>query len=223
MSKGLIVVICFLLPLLALCLLMKKKRSVWVLFIAGMLAFFIAQIILRLPLLQLLGRSLSFNMFAQLHPVVYVLFLAVSAGVFEEVARAIGMKLLRKRATTIWDALAFGFGHGGIEAAILVGFPLLHMDVSLEHVWIACVERMIAISVHVALSLIVWWGIMHSKAVFLGIAVLLHAMLDSFVIIPVSPWGLEACLLFYAAGLWLLTYRLIIRKRRRDETYTKGT
>lgn len=86
----------------------------------GMASFFVSQILLRLPLLQLLAGQNFWMDFALRHGLLYLLVLAVSAGLFEETARLVGGKLLR-RPPDWTDALSFGLGHAFCEAILLVG------------------------------------------------------------------------------------------------------
>ena len=52
-------------------------------------------------------------------PIVFVLYGALAAGVFEEVGRYIFYKIFLKGKTEWKDGVAFGIGHGGIEAIFL--------------------------------------------------------------------------------------------------------
>lgn len=96
----------------------RRKIRMDALFL-GVSAFFVSQILLRLPLLRwLAGRGLWMD-FALRHGLAYLLALALSAGLFEETARLAGGKLLRR--TPDWtDALSFGLGHAFCETILLV-------------------------------------------------------------------------------------------------------
>ena len=50
------------------------------------------------------------------HYYIYMAIAAFSAGVFEETGRVVGSCCLEERKTSWMDAVAFGLGHGGIEA-----------------------------------------------------------------------------------------------------------
>lgn len=203
---------CFLLPLGACYLLIRKKRNVWMMFVLGALAFFLSQILLRIPLLTALSSNYNIGFYFSFHPFIYLIFLAFTAGLFEETARYFTFRCTHKKHDTLWDALAFGLGHGGIEAILLVGIPLLMTDASLEQALLASFERMSAILSHVAFSLIVWWSV-HKRApwVFL-LAILLHMGLDMLTGLPVSIYIKEGLFLLYGLGLWILCYFWFLKK-----------
>jgi uncharacterized membrane protein YhfC len=69
------------------------------------------------PFIQSLGLEITSGEWGL---VVYGVLLGLSAGVFEEVARFITLRFIRKDARTWGQGLMLGAGHGGIEA-ILVG------------------------------------------------------------------------------------------------------
>ncbi|MDR0538038.1 MAG: YhfC family intramembrane metalloprotease [Tannerellaceae bacterium] len=47
------------------------------------------------------------------------------AGLFEETARFISFKILKKKYNGIGTGLAYGIGHGGIEAVLLAGLSMI--------------------------------------------------------------------------------------------------
>ncbi len=104
--------------LLAVLLITRKLNPLPLL--AGFASFFISQILLRIPLLQVLGTQSWFAAFAT-HTVVYVIVVGgLSAGLFEETARLVGAKLLKQH-RTYKDMISFGLGHGLCEMILLVG------------------------------------------------------------------------------------------------------
>lgn len=218
MNKLLVLLVCFLLPVLLLALLMRKKRSVLLMFCLGMLAFFLSQMVLRIPLLQLLQRQLSFSMFTLSSPVLYLLFLAFTAGVFEEVARFLCFRSTRKRHDELWDALAFGLGHGGIEAMLLVGIPLLQFDVSMNNVVVACFERVTTIALHVALSIIVWKGVQKHQLRYLFIAIFLHMGVNSLTGLPFGILGIELLIFLATLVIWWGVIAKLLKRGDYNET-----
>ncbi|HHX64010.1 MAG TPA: YhfC family intramembrane metalloprotease [Chloroflexi bacterium] len=96
----------------------------WRPFLYGALIFFVFQIVLRLPIISLLGPVLAPAV--QASPtlqVVWTAALAVTAGLFETVGRWAGYRWLFPRYLTYeWkNGAAFGLGHGGFESAVFVG------------------------------------------------------------------------------------------------------
>lgn len=107
-----------------ICLIVYARRykggrivSAWFLGAAG---FFVPQVLIRLPLLNLLSASSAFQALAQNHVLLYYLCLAFTAGLFEMAGRFAAAKGLGKNLTP-QRAVAAGLGHGGIEAMVLIG------------------------------------------------------------------------------------------------------
>lgn len=212
MKNFIVLLVCFIVPVGAMLLLMKKKPSIWVSFLVGMLAFVLSQIVLRLPLLDMLQGTLSFQFFAIRHPVLYILLLAFSAGLFEEFARYAGFLSIRKHHHSIYDALAFGLGHGGVEAMVLVGIPLLKIQADVGDVWLGLLERSFAMLAHVMMSLIVWHGVKEYKFRYILMAVLVHTGLDCYALLGTNIWQIEGYLVCYTVVLSFLCYQWIIKK-----------
>jgi uncharacterized membrane protein YhfC len=98
----------------------------------------------RAPFIPLLAGVAGFTLFAltlerYVHTIVlrsalaqnkvfYVVYAVLMAGIFEESARFIAYHLLKKKFTgvTVSAALAYGVGHGGIEAILLAGLPMIN-------------------------------------------------------------------------------------------------
>jgi uncharacterized membrane protein YhfC len=140
------------------------------------------------------------------HPIIYAIYGALAAGVFEEVGRYFGFKVMLKRFREWKDGISYGLGHGGIEA-LLVGTvasfeaiafgalvnvgklpdnipsTVLSQILALVHQpWyfflIGLIERLMAICIQMALSLIVLYGIRKRKIIFLFASIGLHAVTD---------------------------------------------
>jgi uncharacterized membrane protein YhfC len=58
-------------------------------------------------------------------PVLYVIYGIFMAGIFEETARFIAFKILKRKYGGIATGLSYGIGHGGIESALLAGVSML--------------------------------------------------------------------------------------------------
>lgn len=102
----------------------RKKISAGPLFL-GFASFFVSQIVLRIPLLQVLGGQSWFQSFAA-HTAVYALVIGgFTAGLFEETARLAGAAILKKR-LTYKTMLSFGLGHGLCEVILLTGAAQLN-------------------------------------------------------------------------------------------------
>jgi uncharacterized membrane protein YhfC len=91
----------------------------------GAIVFLVTQVAIRIPLLSVLGRQ---QWYIEMSTNIYLiaLFLGLTAGLFEEIGRYIVMKLFMKKSLSWKNGVAFGIGHGGIEAIVLVGLTILN-------------------------------------------------------------------------------------------------
>lgn len=195
----------------------------WSPFLLGVLAFVVSQVLLRIPLLQYLGsHSISYVMFQATQPILFSILLGLSAGVFEEVARYVAMRFFMVQRD--WKSgFLFGAGHGGIEAVLFVGVPLvsalfspmLNLDITYA---LGGVERFFAMMLHIGLTMIVLQGVVQKRLLFLVLAILIHGGVDALVgILPLYVpkdyvlFVLESVLALTA--LALLFYSLMIKKK----------
>lgn len=103
----------------------NKGKSVWTAWLLGAAGFFVLQVMIRVPILNVLSVLPGFMNFVQNHYVVYCLVLAVTAALFEVVGRYGVAKILSKKLTAT-RGIAAGLGHGGIEAMVLVGMTYIN-------------------------------------------------------------------------------------------------
>ncbi|MEG0614547.1 MAG: YhfC family glutamic-type intramembrane protease, partial [Oscillospiraceae bacterium] len=89
-------------------------------FIVGAGAFFISQVILRMPLLRMFGTQEWYVNFAST-VLGLVIIGGLTAGIFEETARYFGAKLFLRNETYFSDAVGFGLGHAFCEVILFVG------------------------------------------------------------------------------------------------------
>jgi uncharacterized membrane protein YhfC len=117
--------ICFLLPISLIIYFYRKNKISLIAVLLGAIVFLVSQVAIRIPLLGMFGKQQWYiEMAANIY--VLALFLALTAGIFEEVGRYIVMKLLMKKSLSFKNGIAFGIGHGGIEAIVIVGLTLLN-------------------------------------------------------------------------------------------------
>lgn len=103
----------------------KKERISAIAVLVGGITFAISQIVLRMPLLQLLQGQSWYAIMAK-NIWISALFLGLTAGIFEEVGRFFGFKFFLKKKLEWKNGIAFGIGHGGIEAIILTGLTFIN-------------------------------------------------------------------------------------------------
>lgn len=190
----------------------KKYEKTWKAVLWGGLTFIVFQLCIRIPLIQIvLPKTSWYIVLSVTNPVLYALFLGVTAGFAEEFGRYIIMKLFMKKNHNFESAVAFGIGHGGIEAILLVGINgLVSLFISVAgisagYVLASGVERIFAMIIHIACSILVMKGIILKKIRWLLLAFFAHSMVDT-VIMMASLQGItilviEICLFIFSAGV----------------------
>lgn len=110
------------LPIILGIVLVRRFKTRWSLLLWGALVFIVSQGI-RLPLLYGLTALLAGKdvMSKEAAVIFNIVFLSVTAGIFEESGRWLGYRFLVRDARTWEDGVTYGAGHGGGEAIILGG------------------------------------------------------------------------------------------------------
>jgi uncharacterized membrane protein YhfC len=111
------------LPLLLAVLARRRYGVGWRYFGIGALVFFLSQIVLRLPAMQLIQAAIAPQLLANSALLWgWLAFASVSAGVFEEVGRYLGFRVFLRHEPKTWaKGVMTGLGHGGLESMLLVG------------------------------------------------------------------------------------------------------
>lgn len=86
----------------------------------GFVSFFVSQMVLRIPLLQLLNAAGALKAVAANTVLYAVVVGGLSAGLFEETARLGGAALLKGQ-RSYKDMISFGLGHGLCEVMLIAG------------------------------------------------------------------------------------------------------
>lgn len=110
----------FLIPIAAVIVYKVRNRSVWLpsaLVGAGTFIVFvlILEQLLHAIMIPIVGRN----------AILYVIYGALAAGIFEETGRFIAYKVVMKNNDSTKNAIMMGLGHGGAEAMLLLGFTLI--------------------------------------------------------------------------------------------------
>ena len=203
-------VVCFGVPLAALAAFFVRSRSHAALFGLGVAGFVVSQMLVRMPLLSLVQQSASYIAFAAVHPYVCAFLIALSAAVVEEAARFVILRFQRRREFDASAAVAYGFGHGGVEAA-LVGMSSAALLFSSS--WagldgsaaLAGLERIGAMALQIALSIMVYLAVMRRSAAPLACALVVHTAVDFATVLPAAAGiplaAFEAVFLACALGV----------------------
>lgn len=174
-----------------------------------------------------------------LYPAAYTAYGCLAAGLFEETGRLMGLSLLCKKNKGPAIGIGYGIGHGGIEAALLAGVNaaanaavMLGAPATAQVTdalraagagafWAAGVERLSAMALHMALSLLVWMAVTRRVRIrYYFVAVLLHAAAD----IPAAltqagvlqgMWRIEGIILAVNAAVCLLVWVIYRRAHAR--------
>ncbi len=112
---------------IALIVVFRKRFRIQALPVAfGAAAFIIFALILEALVHQIALSPDAYgnNAIAQ-SPVLFMLYGGFMAGIFEETGRFVSFKLLKKRCCGVKTGLAYGVGHGGVEAVLLVGVSMI--------------------------------------------------------------------------------------------------
>lgn len=185
---GISALVAFGLPIVLAVLCCRRSRNALLSISVGAVCFLVGAMLLESMFHQLvfsLVPGIAQNL------VLYCLYGCLAAGLFEETARLIGLRYLCKKDASPTTGFAYGVGHGGIEAILLVGVSVANnlvvmimvnggsVNALLEgatdeqastamaqleqlaaqpsSVFLAAgVERIIAICLHLALSMLIW-------------------------------------------------------------------
>ena len=186
---------------LGLSLWWKKKSAVKLsAFLVGAFCFSLFAMVLESALHSVVLTA-NPNILAK--PLLYMLYAAFAAGVFEETGRYFGFRVLLKKQRSASVSVAYGIGHGGIEVLLTLGANYLlfllckagvsvadeatmaRLMVSAESITlplalVAMLERFSAMMAHIGLSMIMFTAVWQKgKKGRYPLAILLHALLDA--------------------------------------------
>lgn len=185
------------LPVLISVFLIIKSKTYFKPIILGVLTFLIFQVFTRLYILQeFLPTQVWYILFTYQYPILYIFLLSFTAGLFEECGRFIMMKLFIKKAN-IKTAIAFGVGHGGIEAILFVGIALIMINpakVDAQNLFMSGLERLSAMMIHVTFSVLIYKAVYHAKRWYVCIAILAHTIVNF----------ISVYLMMNGVGLWIV-------------------
>lgn len=115
------IIICFGVPIAGVIIVSRKSKYMLGAFLAGSISFFVTQIVIRIPLVQLIMVNLDLKD-TLLVNILISISLASTAALFESAGRLASMKwLMTEKRRGYFAGISHGLGHGGIEAIMLVG------------------------------------------------------------------------------------------------------
>lgn len=244
--------ICILMPIALIVYFYKREKISLLAVLIGAITFVVSQILLRIPLITFLNTQEWYK--ALTSNVAFIaIFLGLTAGLFEEAARYIAMRYFMKNRLSWENGLAFGIGHGGIEAILLVGIGILNNIIvsiminsgvfeslvgaklapevvgQVKSILIntpsidflaAGYERIMAMVIQIALSILVLYSVKLKKPLYLLLAILLHGVVDSPLVILTSMklnyWVIELYVTACAAlGLAFIVKSYKARKKEK--------
>jgi uncharacterized membrane protein YhfC len=200
------------------------RRKILVFFL-GALCFLVTQVFTRVPLLGWLQGEPGFILWAMSKPLLSGILIALTAGIFEESGRfafkALALKPVR---TQIWEPIVFGLGHGLCEVVWI--FSMVWGTVGVlepSQLVLPVVERLLAVTMHVSFSVMIWNGFQLDQRVrYLVLAILVHGAVDALIpLARVFGWGVMALEGIFAGIAGLLLIYTIYSKRyyRREDSH----
>ena len=187
----------------------------------GVLTFVVFQVLTRMPLIRGVLPKMPWYIVMQTgYPLLYALFLGGTAALFEEGGRYMVMRLFLRERQRVSDGIAFGIGHGGIEAVLLAGVNALVILLTggadnAGLMFAGGVERISTMMLHVAWSVMVLKSVRERKIGYLLLALALHTIIDAAAVLAqytgVSILMLEAGVGAFA--LLILGYTIYEYKR----------
>jgi uncharacterized membrane protein YhfC len=202
------------LPVLISIIFIYKSKTTFKPIILGGLTFLLFQVFSRVYLIQeFLPTQVWYILFTYQYPILYIFLLSLTAGLFEETGRYLMMRYFLKKAN-IQSAIAFGVGHGGIEAILFVGISLIMVNpmlIETSNLWMSGIERLGAMSLHIAFSVLVYQNVYHGKRWNVLIAITAHTLVNFIsvylMINGVNLWIVEGLLVVMAIiGLFTVYY-----------------
>lgn len=121
--------IAFLLPIGLIVWFKRKYGASLKVFFIGALTFFVFAQLLEGSVHVYVLQVNEMTKEAMQHPLWYGIYGCLMAGIFEECGRYIMMRFFMKRHHTWANGLAFGAGHGGLEAILITGLSSISLIV----------------------------------------------------------------------------------------------
>ena len=99
----------------------KKYNAKCIPMIFGAVAFIIFALVLERSIHLFVLKTFPLRE----KPLIFIIYGVFMAGIFEETARLISFKILKRKYTGIETGLSYGIGHGGVEAILVTGISMI--------------------------------------------------------------------------------------------------
>lgn len=216
---------------LGIMLFLARSGGSWKDFLVGAATFIVFALILERILHLLILRS-GAGVVIQGNIWLYGLYGGLAAGVFEETGRFLAFRFVLRDQTARITSLAYGIGHGGIEALLVAGLAMasnLILGLTYTHggaipseiipaveallaipaptfLW-SGFERLSAMALHMALSVLVFASVRTDRRWLYPAAILIHAAVNFMAVVvnaylPIAATELLILLLVVIAALW---------------------
>lgn len=178
-------VIGILIPIITLAIWKKQTKSKIKPAVVGAIIFVVfSQILEGVPKVFLFMGDTVVSRYVLSHAWAYVLAGCLLAGVFEEVGRYVGFRYFLKGYENKKNAITYGIGHGGIECILILGIGAVSLQVpwlvgyDVFHMFLEVFERILAMTLHIGLSVVVFRAVREKKIGWLFLAILIHGLFD---------------------------------------------
>jgi uncharacterized membrane protein YhfC len=232
-----------LVPIVLLIILGVKRKISGLTLLIGATCFGLSQFCLRLPLINILSGQSWYRTLAT-NTILYVLVLALSAGLFEESARLICAHKLKNH-RSYKDMISFGLGHGLCEVILLVGFSHINnialcllinsggaipgiapelletataqlMSVNPAFILWGILERFSTVIFHIFATVLVFTGVKKGKLHYYFLALLAHTVMNFGVVLLAQFAGIAVSEIVLLIAAVPMGYSVMISKRSRD-------
>ena len=206
----------------------RRFGTSWKSWFVGAMMFLLS--LVRIPVNNVVTNWIATSGISYYTYMMIYLSVSLTAGLFEETARYIGLRYLIKK-KSYEEGITYGAGHGGIESILLVGinvltmgFILLNNPESLPEMqlysitaapWylplVGAYERVMTLAIHISLSVMVLEAIRNRNIKYYLLAVVVHTAIDYLSTTAVSYSILYAELVVtgFAIGLTQWAYTRI--------------
>ncbi|MGI6499987.1 MAG: YhfC family intramembrane metalloprotease [Anaerostipes sp.] len=178
-------VIGVLIPIITLAIWKKQTKSKIKPAVVGAIIFVVfSQILEGVPKVFLFMGDTVVSRYVLSHAWAYVLAGCLLASVFEEVGRYVGFRYFLKGYENKKNAITYGIGHGGIECILILGIGAVSLQVpwlvgyDVFHMFLEVFERILAMTLHIGLSVVVFRAVREKKIGWLFLAILIHGLFD---------------------------------------------